>query len=69
MTPQQLLDFEAKHPGHSSAKEEAIRETFDINEVRYYVLLARAAESLEGIAHDPITARRVRERTARSQEP
>lgn len=69
MTPQELLDFEATHPKHTGAKEQAIHEAFGINEVRYYVLLARAAESMEGIAHDPITARRVRERTARSQEP
>lgn len=61
MTPHELLDFEAAHPTHTPAKENAIRERFDINEVRYYVLLARAAESMEGIAHDPITARRVRE--------
>ena len=61
MTPQELLDFEAAHPGHSTAKENVIRERFGINEVRYYVLLARAAESIDGIAHDPITARRVRE--------
>ena len=61
MTPQELLDFEAAHPKHTGAKEQAISDTFGINEVRYYVLLARAAESMEGIAHDPITARRVRE--------
>jgi len=67
MTPQQLLDFEADHPGHSPAKEQAIRATFGITEVRYYVLLGRAAESMEGIAHDPITARRVREQAARSR--
>lgn len=61
MTPQELLDFEAAHPEHSGAKENAIRDQFGIDEVRYYVLLARAADSMEGIAHDPITARRVRE--------
>ena len=68
MTPQELLDFEAAHPGHSTAKENAIRERFDINEVRYYVLLARAADSMDGIAHDPITARRVRDQAAQSRE-
>ena len=61
MTPQELLDFEAAHPGHSAAKEQAIRDELGITEVRYYVLLARAAESIDGIAHDPITARKVRE--------
>ena len=59
MTPQQLLDFEAAHPAHTAAKEQAIRDQLGIDEVRYYVLLARAAESIDGIAHDPITARKV----------
>lgn len=61
MTPQELLDFEAAHPAHTVAKENAILDQFGIDEVRYYVLLARAAESMEGIAHDPITARQVRD--------
>lgn len=68
MTPQQLLDFEAAHPAHTATKEQLIRATFDITEVRYYVLLARAADSMEGIAHDPITARRVRDQAAQSRE-
>lgn len=65
MTPQRLLDFEATHPRHTPAKEQRIRDELGITEVRYYVLLARAAESMEGIAYDPITARRVRERRER----
>lgn len=61
MTPQLLLDFESTHPRHTPTKEDAIRNDLGITEVRYYVLLARAALSRDGIAHDPITARRVRE--------
>lgn len=61
-THQQLLTFEATHPRHTWVKDEAIRRELGITPARYYVLLGRAAESVEGIAHDPVTARRVRER-------
>lgn len=61
MTPAQLLDFEATHTRHDGTKEDAIR-ALGLTPARYYVLVQRAAESVEGIAHDPITARRVRER-------
>lgn len=59
MTPAQLLDFEARWPRHSGRKETAIIEELDLAPARYYVLLPRAASSLEGQAHDPITAHRV----------
>lgn len=61
MTPAQLLDFEATHTRHSGAKEELIRE-LGLKPARYYVLLHRAATSRDGMTHDPITARRARER-------
>lgn len=57
------LDFEAERPRHTPAKDEAIRAR-GLTPARYYVLLARAARSAEGQAHDAITARRVRERAA-----
>lgn len=57
-----LLDFEHAHPRHSGWKDEAIRRTFGITPTRYYVLLSRAAQSLDGMAHDAVTARRVRRR-------
>lgn len=65
MTPTDLLAFEAQHPRHTPTKTERIRHELGITEVRYYVLLARAARSIEGIAADPTTARMVRERASR----
>jgi len=65
MTPSDLLAFERAHPRHDGAKEETIRAELGITPARYYVLLGRAARSIEGMAADPITARRVRERTVR----
>ena len=65
MTPSVLLNFERTHPHHNGTKEETIRAELEVTPARYYVLLGRAARSLDGIAADPITARRVRERTRR----
>lgn len=65
MTPSALLAFEAQHPRHTPTKMSRIRHELGITEVRYYVLLARAARSAEGIAADPMTARMIRERASR----
>lgn len=55
----ELLDFEARWPRHSGAKEEAIIRRFGINPPRFYQLLHRAADDRDGLAHDPVTAYRV----------
>ncbi|WP_374199093.1 DUF3263 domain-containing protein [Microbacterium sp. KKR3/1] len=68
MTPADLLAFEAQHPHQTPEKTERIRRELGITEVRYYVLLARAARSAEGIAAHPMTARMVRERAERSAD-
>lgn len=62
MTPAQLLDFERQHPTPTPDKHARIRHEHGISEIRYYALLARAAETVEGITADPFTARVVRER-------
>ncbi|MFK4760280.1 DUF3263 domain-containing protein [Microbacterium sp. ZW T5_45] len=62
MTPAELLAFEATYPMSTPDRDERIRRELGITPVRYYALLDRAARSLEGIAADPFTARRVRER-------
>lgn len=65
MTPADILAFEAAHPTHTPSKEERIRRELGITPTRYVVLLARAADSPEGLAADPLTSRIVRERAAR----
>ena len=62
MTPAQLLHFEHQHPGATPDKNARIRHELGITEIRYWVLLERAAHDADGIAADPITARMVRER-------
>lgn len=59
-TTAELLDFEARWPGHSGAKEEAIRTRLHVTPARYYQLLGRAARSIEGQQYDAVTAARVR---------
>lgn len=63
MSTGELLDFERTWPRHSHAKENAIRDR-GLTPARYYQLLHRAARSLEGQAHDAITAHRVLRRQA-----
>jgi len=60
-----LLEFEQRWRRPCGAKDEAIRRELRITPVRYYMLLKRAAESLDGIAAHPVTARLVRERQQR----
>ncbi|WP_404474880.1 DUF3263 domain-containing protein [Microbacterium aerolatum] len=64
MRPDTLLAFEHAWPRHTGRKETAIRRELGITPARYYVLLHRAARSRAGIAADPITARRIRDRAA-----
>lgn len=66
MRPETLLVFERSWPRHSGHKEEVIRRELGLTPARYYQLLHRAARSGEGMAADPITARRVRDRVARA---
>ena len=54
-----LLDFAARHPRVRGEVEERIRRELGVTPARYCQLLHRAAATLEGQAHDPITAHRV----------
>ena len=65
VTPADILAFEAAHPHHTPTRAERIRRELGITPTRYFMLLRRAAESVEGIAAHPATARRVRERAER----
>lgn len=64
----QILAFEADNPLHTPDRDLRIRRELLITPVRYYSLLHRAAESMEGIAAHPVTARLVRERAVRRSQ-
>lgn len=69
LTVGQLLDFEAANPRHTSHKETRIITELGIRPARFYQLLHRAAHTLDAITHDPITARRVRDRAPMEGQP
>lgn len=64
-----LLAFEAYRPGHSGAKEEAIRAELQLTPARYYQLLGRLIDSVDALAEDPLLVGRLRRsRDARERE-
>jgi hypothetical protein len=63
-----ILSFEAAHPQHGPAKDEAIREVFALPSARYYQLLNAVIDSPAAVRHDPmLVARLQRAREARAQ--
>ncbi len=64
-----ILDFERSWWKHAGAKEEAIRECFDISATRYYELLNDLLENPAAEVHDPILIKRLRRlRTYRQRQ-
>ncbi len=45
-----ILAFESRRPGHSSAKEEAIRAELQLTPARYYQLLDRVIDTEPALA-------------------
>ncbi|KAB1650497.1 DUF3263 domain-containing protein [Pseudoclavibacter endophyticus] len=65
----EVLAFEAAHPRHSSAKEDAIRRRFNRSVAQYYQILATLIEAPAALAHDPLVVARLRRvRDARAAE-
>ncbi|WP_326826174.1 DUF3263 domain-containing protein [Streptosporangium sp. NBC_01756] len=56
----ELLAFERRWWRHAGAKEQAVRETFDISATRYYQLLSELIDRPEALAHDPMLVKRLR---------
>lgn len=54
-----LLQFESRSWPHPGAKEESIRESFDLSAARYYQLLNVVIDSPEALRQDPILVRRL----------
>ena len=55
-----ILAFESRRPGHSSAKEEAIRAELQLTPARYYQLLDRVIDTEPALVQDPLLVRRLR---------
>ena len=59
-----ILAFERQWWRHHGAKEQAIREIFDIAATRYYQLLNELIDRPEALAADPILVKRLRRQRA-----
>jgi hypothetical protein len=56
----ELLAFERQWWRYAGAKEQAIREVFDISATRYYQLLGELIDLPQALAHDPMLVKRLR---------
>lgn len=62
-----ILDFEREWWKYAGAKEQAIRERFDLSPTRYYQLLNRIMDDDEALAYDPMLVKRLRRMRAARQ--
>jgi hypothetical protein len=65
---QQVLAFERQWWKYAGAKEQAIRELFEMSATRYYQVLNSLIDSPAALAHDPMLIKRLRRmRTSRQR--
>jgi hypothetical protein len=64
---QQVLGFERQWWKYAGAKEQAIRELFDMSATRYYQVLNALIDSPAALAHDPMLVKRLRRMRASRQ--
>ena len=57
---EQVLAFERQWWKYAGAKEQAIRELFDMSATRYYQVLNALVDRSEALAADPLLVRRLR---------
>ncbi|MEY3019475.1 MAG: hypothetical protein RLZZ272_459 [Actinomycetota bacterium] len=64
-----ILDFEREWWRHAGAKEQHIRERFDVSPTRYYQLLNTVIDDDAALAYDPMLVKRLRRlRAARQRQ-
>jgi len=63
----EILAFERQWWRHAGAKENAIRERFDLSATRYYQLLNELIDLSGALAYDPVLVKRLRAQRARRQ--
>ena len=56
----EVLAFERQWWKYAGAKEQAVRELFDMSGTRYYQLLNALIDRPEALAHDPMLVKRLR---------
>jgi hypothetical protein len=56
----EILAFERQWWKYAGAKEQAIRELFDMSATRYYQVLNALIDRQDALAHDPMLVKRLR---------
>jgi len=64
---QEILAFERQWWKYAGAKEQAVRELFDMSATRYYQVLNALLDSPEALAFDPMLVKRLRRMRASRQ--
>jgi len=64
---QNVLAFERQWWKYAGAKEQAIRELFDLSPARYYQVLNALLDDPAALAHDPMLVKRLRRMRAERQ--
>ncbi|MFC8302743.1 DUF3263 domain-containing protein [Specibacter sp. NPDC057265] len=65
---EQMLDLERQWWKYAGAKEQAIREKFDLSAVHYYQVLNALIDTEAALAYDPMLVKRLRRlRVSRQQ--
>jgi Protein of unknown function (DUF3263) len=64
---QEILAFERQWWKYAGAKEQAIREHFDMSSTRYYQILGRLIDRPEALEHDPMLVKRLRRQRSQRQ--
>lgn len=62
-----ILSFERQWWKFAGAKEQAVRENFDMSSTRYYQVLNALIDRPDAVAHDPLLVRRLRRLRAARQ--
>lgn len=62
-----MLDFERQWWKYAGAKEQAVREQFEMSSTRYYQVLNALIDNPSALAHDPLLVRRLRRLRATRQ--
>ena len=63
----EILAFEGQWWKYAGAKEQAVRELFDMSATRYYQVLNALIDSPAALAHDPMLVKRLRRMRASRQ--
>ncbi|MCW2943978.1 MAG: hypothetical protein JWR24_695 [Actinoallomurus sp.] len=63
----EILSFERQWWKYAGAKEQAIRELFEMSSTRYYQLLNQLIDRPEALEHDPMLVKRLRRQRSQRQ--